>query len=61
LTSADGTPFEPTVPIVVLLSGGGTKQRQQNDIGVAVDLWKDYKRGRGAEKQQGTKRQQGEE
>ena len=24
--------------------GGGTKQRQQNDISLAVDRWDDYKR-----------------
>jgi putative component of toxin-antitoxin plasmid stabilization module len=28
---------------MVILLGGGTKQRQQNEIGLAVDRWKDYK------------------
>jgi putative addiction module killer protein len=46
---------------IVILLGGGTKQRQQNDIGLALDRWKDYKRRKSAEQQQGTKRQQGEE
>ena len=46
---------------IVILLGGGTKQRQQNDIGLAVERWKDYRRRRSAEKQQGMKRQQGEE
>jgi putative addiction module killer protein len=29
---------------IVILLGGGTKQRQQNDIKLAVDRWEDYKR-----------------
>jgi putative addiction module killer protein len=28
---------------VVVLLAGGTKQRQQNDIRLALDRWKDYK------------------
>jgi len=28
---------------IVILLGGGTKQRQQNDISLALDRWKDYK------------------
>lgn len=28
---------------IVILLGGGTKQRQQNDIQVALDRWEDYK------------------
>jgi putative addiction module killer protein len=27
---------------IVILLGGGTKQRQQNDIGQALNRWKDY-------------------
>ena len=29
---------------IVILLGGGTKKRQQNDIEVAKALWKEYKR-----------------
>lgn len=29
---------------VVILLGGGTKQRQQNDIRLALERWEDYKR-----------------
>ena len=29
---------------IVILLGGGTKQRQQNDITVALARWEDYKR-----------------
>ena len=29
---------------LVILLGGGTKQRQQNDIAVAQARWADYKR-----------------
>ena len=28
---------------IVILLGGGTKQRQQNDIGHALERWEDYK------------------
>src|SRR2546423_539151 len=28
---------------VVILLGGGTKQRQQNDISLALNRWEDYK------------------
>ena len=28
---------------IVILLGGGTKQRQQDDIRLAVDRWEDYK------------------
>ncbi len=38
---------------IVILLGGGTKQRQQNDIRLAVDRWEDYK--------QRKKQQKGEE
>jgi putative addiction module killer protein len=31
---------------IIVLLGGGTKQRQQNDFRSALDLWEDYKRGR---------------
>ncbi len=29
--------------LIVILLGGGTKQRQQNDIKLALDRWEDYK------------------
>ena len=29
---------------IVILLGGGTKKRQQNDIRLALDRWEDYKR-----------------
>ena len=29
---------------IVILLGGGTKQRQQNDVRVALERWEDYKR-----------------
>ena len=29
---------------IVILLGGGTKKRQQNDIQLALDRWADYKR-----------------
>jgi len=28
---------------IVILLGGGTKQRQQNDIKLALERWEDYK------------------
>lgn len=38
--------------LIVILLGGGTKKRQQNDIRVAVERWQEYRR---------TKKQQKEE
>ncbi len=38
---------------LVILLGGGTKQRQQDDVKLAVGRWEDYKRRK---KQQGNKR-----
>jgi putative addiction module killer protein len=29
---------------LIILLGGGTKKRQQRDIGAAQDLWREYKR-----------------
>ena len=31
---------------VVILLGGGTKKRQQRDVGAAQDLWREYKQRR---------------
>jgi len=36
---------------IVILLGGGTKQRQQNDIGLAVARWEDYKRRKKQQKE----------
>jgi putative addiction module killer protein len=33
--------------LIVVLLGGGAKQRQQNDIRLALDRWKDYKLRKG--------------
>jgi putative addiction module killer protein len=30
--------------LMVILLGGGTKQRQSNDVKVAIERWEDYKR-----------------
>ena len=39
---------------VVILLGGGTKKRQQNDIETAKALWKEYKRRKHREIKNGT-------
>ena len=35
--------FEKEGEQIVILLGGGTKQRQQNDIKLALERWEDYK------------------
>ena len=37
---------------IVILLGGGTKQRQQNDISLALDRWKDYKQRKKQQKEE---------
>jgi len=34
--------------VLVILLGGGTKRRQQNDIEAALSRWRDYKRRKAA-------------
>lgn len=41
---------------IVILLGGGTKQRQQNDISLALERWQDYK----LRKKQQKQREEGE-
>jgi putative addiction module killer protein len=36
---------------IVILLGGGTKQRQENDIAQAISRWADYKERKKAEKE----------
>jgi len=36
---------------IVILLGGGTKQRQQNDIKLALERWEDYKRRKKQQKE----------
>jgi hypothetical protein len=36
---------------IVILLGGGTKQRQQNEIGLALERWEDYKRKKKQQKE----------
>jgi len=36
---------------IVILLGGGTKQRQQNDIRQAIDRWEDYKQRKKQQKE----------
>lgn len=37
---------------IVILLGGGTKQRQQNDIALAIARWEDYKRKKKQQKRE---------
>jgi putative addiction module killer protein len=37
---------------IVILLGGGTKQRQQNDIRLALGRWEDYKRRKKEQKEE---------
>ena len=36
---------------IVILLGGGTKQRQQNDINVALERWENYKQRKRQQKE----------
>jgi putative addiction module killer protein len=36
---------------IVILLGGGTKQRQQNDIRLALERWEDYKQRKKQQKE----------
>src|SRR5712664_4948545 len=36
---------------IVILLGGGTKQRQQNDISLALERWEDYKQRKKQQKE----------
>jgi putative addiction module killer protein len=38
---------------IVMLLGGGTKQRQQADISAALSRWEDYKRAKKRERKEG--------
>jgi putative addiction module killer protein len=38
---------------IMILLGGGTKQRQQNDIRLALDRWEDYKQRKKRQKEEG--------
>lgn len=38
---------------IVILLGGGTKQRQQNDISMAVARWEDYKQRKKQQEKEG--------
>ncbi len=38
--------------LIVILLGGGTKQRQQNDISLALDRWEDYKQRKKQQKEE---------
>ena len=37
---------------IVILLGGGTKQRQQNDIQLALERWEDYKQRKKRQKEE---------
>jgi putative component of toxin-antitoxin plasmid stabilization module len=37
--------------LIVILLGGGTKQRQQNDIKLALERWADYQQRRKQQKE----------
>ena len=38
---------------ILILLGGGTKRRQQGDIGLAVERWNDYKQRKKEQKEEG--------
>jgi len=37
---------------ILILLGGGTKQRQQNDISLALERWEDYKQRKKRQKEE---------
>lgn len=38
--------------LVIILLGGGTKERQQHDIELALERWEDYKRRKRQQKEE---------
>jgi len=46
---------------IVILLGGGTKQRRQNDIKVALERWEDYKQRKKQQKEKEKEKEKEEE